>query len=232
MLKNISFVAVLAGIVGLFLLLGCNGGGDDNPTNNNQGTPSITSGSFKDSRDGQTYKTVKVGNQNWMAQNLNYLPSTMYENDFSTDSSWCYGNLESNCAKYGRLYTWLGAHGGCPAGWRLPTWYDWKDFVIQLGGFQIGTTGKKLKSKMGWNENGNGTDDIGFNALPGGSYVNCPECRYFLNIGQYGYWWGTNTPEDIPGNRPSRVSLSYEDDQVDLDVTGLGNVHSVRCIQK
>lgn len=230
MRRNTFFVTVL--VVSMGFALNC--GGDDGKNNpaggGNGNTPGFIAGTFRDGRDGQTYKTVKIGSQTWTAQNLNYLPDIMRGNDGFTDSSWCYGNLESNCAKYGRLYTWYGAHGACPEGWRLPTWTDWKDLVIQLGGFYGETTGKKLKSKTGWDENGNGTDDIGFGALPGGRYDMCPECGHFYGVGKYGIWWGTNTPEDE--RRPSRLRLSYEDDQADLDVYGLGGVSSVRCIKK
>jgi len=129
---------------------------------------------FTDSRDGKSYRRVRIGNQTWMAENLN----------FQTGNSWCYGNDESNCQKYGRLYTWNAAMNACPAGWRLPNDEDWNDLVAMAGGSE--TAGKKLKSQTGWNNNGNGTDEFGFSALPGGG-------RYadggFDDGGSWGLWW-------------------------------------------
>ena len=78
--------------------------------------PDIDYGEFTDERDGQVYKTVKIGDQVWMAQNLNYayidVPYNFsyYNNVYISDStSWCYDNDPANCAKYGRLYTWAAA---------------------------------------------------------------------------------------------------------------------------
>jgi len=136
-------------------------------------------GTFTDTRDGQTYKTVKIGTQTWMAQNLNY----------KTDSSWCFDNADSNCNKYGRLYTWNAATTVCPAGWKLPDTLDWNRLNTVAVGYNAG---KKLKSKYGWDckesYNGNGTDDFKFSALPGGersSYRNCD----FRSLNIKGSWW-------------------------------------------
>jgi len=133
-------------------------------------------GLFTDSRDKQTYKTVKIDKQIWMAQNLNY----------QTGNSWCYGGDNSNCDKYGRLYDWNTAKTVCPTGWKLPSREDWNRLVATAGGKEI--AGKRLKSKSGWNENGNGTDNYGFSALPGG--YRYPDGSLSINsAGNYGYWW-------------------------------------------
>ena len=80
----------------------------------------------------------------WMAENLN----------IKTDDSWCYDNKESNCQKYGRLYSWDAAMKACPSGWHLPTREDFKILVISVGG--MNKAGRILKSKTGWIYNGNG----------------------------------------------------------------------------
>lgn len=115
-------------------------------------------GSFTDSRDGQTYKTVKIGDQVWMAENLN----------FETDSSYCYNDSAEYCAKYGRLYEWSAAMDACPSGWHLPDTAEWKTLLAAVGGDSI--AGMKLKSTSGWNSDGNGTDDFGFTVLPAGGW--------------------------------------------------------------
>jgi uncharacterized protein (TIGR02145 family) len=113
-------------------------------------------GNLLDPRDGQSYRTVKIGNQMWMAENLN----------FETTASYCYKNLDSNCVKYGRLYTWSNAMEVCPRGWRLPNKEDWETLLKNVGGNK--SAGKVLKSQTAWTEEGNGTDDYGFSALPAG----------------------------------------------------------------
>ena len=116
---------------------------------------------FKDSRDGKTYKTMKADGKTWMAENLN----------FAEKGSACPENKDENCAKYGRLYDWATANKACPAGWHLANNDDWKSLEKHAGGGQ--TAGKKLKAAKGWGNtgsgsSGNGTDEFGFAALPGG----------------------------------------------------------------
>jgi len=149
-------------------------------------------GSFVDSRDGRRYRTVRIGAQTWMAENLN----------FNVSGSVCYDNDESNCKKYGRLYDRRTAMKACPAGWRLPAREDWENMLQAIGGLRdkdgdYDVVGKKLKSKTGWNIcvdvnskvvrcNGNGTDEIGFSALPGGNR-NADSSFNYLGIS--GLWW-------------------------------------------
>jgi len=135
----------------------------------------IGAGTFTDSRDNLTYRTIRVGNLTWMAQNLNHITS---------GSIW-YGNNASNGARYGRLYTWDAAMKACPAGWRLPNNNDWNELINAAGGEKIGDI--KLRSKTGWGESDNGTDEIGFAALPGGCEGG-DGCGG-PGSGSYGYWW-------------------------------------------
>jgi hypothetical protein len=80
-------------------------------------------GSFTDARDGQTYKTVNIGSQTWMAKNLNFAAPL---------GSWCYNNDGVNCINYGRLYTWIAAKSACPIGWHLPSDDDWHKLALFL----------------------------------------------------------------------------------------------------
>jgi uncharacterized protein (TIGR02145 family) len=141
-----------------------------------------------DARDGNKYKTVKIGNRTWMAQNLNYQPDS--------GNSWCYNDSASYCGKYGRLYDWKTAKKACPAGWKLPDTADWNKLTAASGGKE--SAGKKLKSKNGWNNRndgsgGNGTDSHGFSALPGGAGNTDTQ---FVLAGENGYWWTSTEYND------------------------------------
>jgi len=166
MSKQFRFLSI-AVIAVLFVVVGCG----NNPRQPRRNIQQI-SGTFTDSRNGQTYRTVKIGNRTWMAENLN----------FQTENSWCYDNNSANCSKYGRLYTWDAAMKACPSGWRLPSDNDWTALTNAVGS----NAGTKLKSQTGWNDNGNGTDDFGFSALPGGSRSTDGS---FDGVGSYGHWW-------------------------------------------
>jgi uncharacterized protein (TIGR02145 family) len=191
-------------------------------------------GTFTDSRNAKTYKTVTIGGKKWMTENLNY----------QVDSSWCHGNNSANCDKYGRLYQWSAAmdisasynsslwggsdvkrQGVCPSGWHLPSSAEWTALVTAVG-YPSGT---KLKSTSGWNDyngaSGNGTDEYGFSALPGGT-------RYsgggFFDVGLYGYWWtATEDSADFAYCR----NMYYDSGNVGCDIFNYKSYgRSVRCV--
>jgi uncharacterized protein (TIGR02145 family) len=134
----------------------------------------------------KSYKTVKIGEQVWFAENLNY----------NAKGSKCYDNKESNCDKYGRLYDWETAMKACPSGWHIPSNADWDKLMRYVDGstgtespYNSETAGKYLKATSGWNDGGNGTDAHGFSALPGGRG---DSGGYFDDVGGYGYWWSAS----------------------------------------
>jgi len=172
------------------------------------------SSSFTDPRNGQTYRTVKIGNKTWMAENLNFRPRT--------DDTWCYDHDDSNCEKYGRLYTQDAAMKACPEGWRLPSRKDWNDLVWEADGKDA--AGERLKSKTGWNNNGNGSDKFGFSALPGGHrFFN----GGFSNIGNNGFWWSATAYLDA-----YCMDMRHNSDNIRLsDINNKSFGLSVRCIQ-
>jgi uncharacterized protein (TIGR02145 family) len=180
------------------------------------------SGMFTDSRDGKKYKTVKIGRQTWMAENLN----------FAVKGSKCYDNKPENCQKYGRLYDWTTAKKVCPSGWHLPSISEYEVLYKAVGGKKV--AGKKLKARSGWNWNdldgksGNGTDEFGFSALPGSQGYS--DGSFGNDVGYKGYWWSTSDDEDI--------SVSAFDDDIGdlLDLNALDDdyeyrLQSVRCLQ-
>ena len=137
----------------------------------------ITYGTLTDERDGKTYKTVVIGKQTWMAENLNY----------EMRSSFCYEDKPENCAKYGRLYTWDAAMEACPSGWGLPSLEEFQALVAAVGGYSV--AGKALKSTEGWKDGGNGTDDYGFSALPAGYMY---DDTTFFYMGEKTNFWSTS----------------------------------------
>jgi len=173
----------------------------------------VKKGSFTDSRDGKSYKTVKFDNQTWMAENLNY----------NASGSKCYDNSESNCQKYGRLYDWETAKSACPKGWHLPSDEEWQILVDFAGGSS--EAGTILKASSGWAENGNGTDAFGFSALPGGDGYSV---GFFYGVGEYGYWWSAT--EYDASNAYGRYMV-YSHADVRRVYYGKSLYSSVRCAQ-
>jgi uncharacterized protein (TIGR02145 family) len=187
----------------------------------------VGSGTFTDKRDGKTYKTVSIGGKVWMAQNLNY----------KAYGSNCYDGKNSNCDKYGRLYSNAGYDGVvvCPSGWHVSTQREWNVLVTEAGG---SSAGKTLKAKTGWAKNGNGTDAYRFSAIPGGATVcECMEedCCADENIGNNGRWWAAKKDDDdidYDEIDENARNMYYDNDIVGKDGgCGDGNACSVRCVQ-
>jgi uncharacterized protein (TIGR02145 family) len=194
---------------------------------------------------GKTYKTVVIGTQVWMAENLNY----------DVTGSKCLGNDPANCDKYGILYYWTMAmalsydcdfttcfsqintkhRGVCPSGWHIPSGADWDKLMRYADGtsgtsnnYKSPTAGKFLKAASGWNNCGLGSsysyqceDKYGFAALPGG-------LNHSVNVnvstGISGYWWSHeyNTRDMQHANDSNQVI--FFDKKEDL-------LFSVRCLQ-
>ena len=162
-----------------------------------------------DDRDGQTYKTVKIGGQWWMAQNLNY----------ETDSSFCY-----KCEKYGRLYTWDAVVDVCPDGWHLPSKAEWETLITAVGG--QATAGKMLKSTSG----GKGTDAFGFSVLPAGYRV---KGGGYLYEGAHTFFRSSTVSSTEINNGPYSAFLDFNADYAagmsSDDYNNYG--FSVRCLK-
>jgi len=136
---------------------------------------------------GETYETVRIGTQIWMAKNLNY----------AVEGSKCYNNQESYCKTYGRLYDWETAMSVCPKEWHLPSDADWNvlmKFVYPScsDNSNCAKAGTRLKSDSYWNDYSGipkGTDIYGFAALPGGAMFSDGDLE---EVGTVGCWWSSS----------------------------------------
>jgi uncharacterized protein (TIGR02145 family) len=166
--------------------------------------------------EGQIYKTVVIGAQTWMAENLNY----------DAEGSKCLDDNLANCDKYGRFYSWPTAMEVCPDNWHLPTNEEWDELSNFVGECF------HLKAQEGWTNCGPSSsgnyysysceDTYGFAALPGGGF--------FYEAGRYGYWWSAS----ITNYEANVRSISNLSENMGRSVTGAtSNISrgSVRCIR-
>jgi len=172
---------------------------------------------FIDPRDGKTYKTVKIGRQIWMAENLNY----------ECEGSKVYNNDPANGEKYGRLYDWETAKKACPTGWHLPTKAECDELIATAGGEKI--AGKHLKAKFSWNafgnKSGNGLDTYGFSALAGGLGGENDNFQY-VGIGSY-FWSASECNSDCAYN----LHVNFMHEQTRQGEMYKSSLYSVRCLQ-
>jgi len=168
---------------------------------------------YWDDRDGHNYRTVKIGGQEWMAENL----------DYDDGRSFCYNDDSTNCIKYGRLYHWETAKRACPSGWSLPSVDQAKDLLFSV---KYTESGLSLKSAAGWNNNGGGSDDFGFTAKPGGILS---DDGYVGEGFVMGFW--TSSAYDEYSN-VDVVTFSADSIAAFISKQPVGIYHSVRCIKE
>ena len=177
--------------------------------------------SFLDQRDGKKYKTVRIGSQIWFAENLAFCIN-VYDANYKC---FVYANVMENLDKYGFLYNWEAAKKACPAGWHLPTDAEWQtliNFIIsEIGSDNISA---KLKASEGWKNDGNGTDDFGFAALPSGFGTND---LMFYDLEDFGTWWSATEDVDLVFTRGIRST--YEN--VLRNSNDKKGLFSVRCVK-
>jgi uncharacterized protein (TIGR02145 family) len=189
--------------------------------------------------DNQIVKEVVIGNQIWMAENLNV--DNFRNRDFIYEAgtlgewkqaiidkkpAWCYYVDQDNFLK-GKLYNWYAVNDSrilAPNGWHIPGIEEFNVLIDTLGGDQI--AGIKLKSKVGWEGKGNGTDESGFSALPGGfRHIDGD----FNDGGSWaGTWW---TSTEVDSSYATYINLNYQSDGVIIGQFDKGSGFSVRCIK-
>ncbi len=178
-------------------------------------------GFLYDSRDHQLYRTVKIGTQTWMAQNLN---------NETTEGSYCYNNEAENCEKHGRLYTWEQAsNNACPTGWHLPSKNEFEVLIASADGATVfdedNTAGAKLKASYGWPTGKIGTDDYGFSTLPGGMYYT--QGSNGFKFDDSAMFWSATEGSDVD----EYYSMSVKENAALLISYLNWRAHSVRCVK-
>jgi len=229
--------------------------GRSKPVEGSSSSTNEAIGSVLDSRDMQSYRTVKIGSQTWMAENLNY----------KTENSFCYNDDISYCRTYGRLYTWAAAmdsagewstnskgcgygsncsptgtiRGVCPEGWHLPSEKEWNTLITTVGAggkhFTEYNASEVLKSKTGWrwnrlySESGNGSDAYSFTVLPAGR----KQENGYDSEGSYTFFWNSSISASDSTFARS-MEFGYDNMSglgVYVSTGSRGDAFSVRCIQ-
>ena len=192
--------------------------------------------------EGITYKTVTIGQQLWMAENLNVsrfrngdiIPEVKTEDEWrkaisSNQAAWCYyDNDPANRAKYGKLYNWFAVNdprGLAPKGWHVATGEEWLGLMEYLGGEK--SAGAKMKFTSGWKDDkgrdGNGSNSSGFAGLPGGE-----RSSRFYGLENNGMWWSST---ENPPIYAWSASVYYHSDELSIYYYNTANGKSVRCIK-
>jgi len=231
-MRSIFSTFALVAIFGFALTFtfSCSGGDDSE----GGGTSSPSSGgSTNKCTDIANCKKKQIGSQVWLAENLN----------IDVSGSVCYDKKESNCDKYGRLYTWAAAmdidskyneqlwgesdvrhQGICPTGWHIPSNDDWNELIdyVESENGCSNCADKYLKSKSGWERGGNGNDKYEFSALSGGGGSSGGR---FYDVGNFGFWWSASENYSIIANNNWDAYYGVWDGSSKHDL------FSVRCVQ-
>ena len=197
--------------------------------------PDFVYGEMTDPRDGMVYKTTTIGGQVWMAENLNYFDIEGASSSIKND--WCYWDKPENCESAGRLYTWKVAQRICPEGWRLPSNEDWTALLTAVGADSLNEIlwkgSSKLKSMSGWENDGSGTDDFGFTALPAGKKFFTKVQDGFTGHGCTALMWASTEAEGGAADSLAfRMELDCSNDNVTINTTKKYDGLSVRCVKE
>lgn len=190
-----------------------------------------TSSTFTDPRDGHVYKTVTIGTQTWMTENLAYKTSNTLD-EHGNSLAWCtgYSNNISEAAKYGYLYSFEAAKIACPSGWHLPTDAEWKILIDFLGGESVAGGKMKETGSTHWiSPNVGATNESGFKALPGGYHND--GTGGFENILVCGAWWSSTTNDMGTWIRYLSAADSKAVRIINTDFYVPDASYSVRCVK-
>jgi uncharacterized protein (TIGR02145 family) len=207
--------------------------------NNQKDSLVFVTGTFDDLRDWRTYKWVQMGEQIWMAENLNH--------EVYPGNTWCPDDNPTHCSGYGRLYDWDSAKRACPEGWHLPSDREWERmavFVAEFVNAQIDTVQAYRATNGSWsgvghaindtslcnNESSPATNTTGFSAqMAGGRFEDkAARTAHFSFWGGYAYFW-TSTGH-FGGQALGRFTMCFNDKLGRTNATRK-NGFSVRCVK-
>jgi uncharacterized protein (TIGR02145 family) len=190
--------------------------------------------------DGNEYRTITIGEQEWMAENLrtthysngtpilNISDMDEWEENVSTGAWGYYDNDESNDAVYGKLYNWFAAtdsQGLCPQDWHVPDGDDWEALTEYLGGSDTAGCSMKEEGTSHWDSPNTCADNrSGFTGLPGGYR----DPSGFVNLGRHGGWWST---EEDNAERGWFHIINYNDSNLYRLFMFKKNEVSIRCVR-
>jgi len=184
--------------------------------------PKVNYIALVDTRDHKVYWTVKIGEKEWFAQNLDFDLAEM---------SWYYDNNPQN-SLYGKLYAGkaltINQQGICPETWHIPTIEEWNDLIENSGGLK--TVGKNLKdsSPLYWRtSNMARSNDSGMTVLPAGSRDSKPS---YANMGKYTFFW-TSTPDQKVAGSFLNIDLGFMRDKVNISPGDQNWSYSIRCVR-